>query len=96
MCFKIKDFEDFVQEAARCVRPGEHVPQNALHSFCSALLTSIAGGILLMTEGNLEVHNEYGQPQEIAFGEGEPGQSWLARALFGQPPFINNHYVGLT
>lgn len=36
-----------------------------------------------MTEGNLEVHNEYGQPQEIAFGEGEPGQSWLARALFG-------------
>lgn len=81
--FQVKDFGDFVQEAARCVRPGMHALQNYIHLFCLALLTFIAGGILLVTEGNLEVHNENGQPQEIAFGEGEPGQSWLARALFG-------------
>ena len=38
-----------------------------------------------MTEGNLEMQNEKEQAQEIALGEGEPGQSWLARATFGQP-----------
>ncbi|KAL5511259.1 hypothetical protein ACEPAH_4474 [Sanghuangporus vaninii] len=57
----VADFEGFIHEAAKCVRPG---------------------GILLYTEGNLEMYNEKGTAQEPAFGDGAPGQSWLARATF--------------
>ncbi|KAI5123372.1 hypothetical protein M0805_001793 [Coniferiporia weirii] len=57
----VKDFEGFVHEAAKCVRPG---------------------GVLLFTEGNLEMQNEQMTGQEPAFGDGGPGQSWLARATF--------------
>ncbi|KLO14679.1 S-adenosyl-L-methionine-dependent methyltransferase [Schizopora paradoxa] len=57
----VKDFEWFINEAAKCVRPG---------------------GVLLITEGNLEMQNENKVGIEPAFGEGGPGQSWLARACF--------------
>ncbi|KAL5532760.1 hypothetical protein ACEPAF_4534 [Sanghuangporus sanghuang] len=57
----VADFEGFIHEATKCVRPG---------------------GILLYTEGNLEMYNEKGTAQEPAFGDGAPGQSWLARATF--------------
>lgn len=43
----------------------------------------IEGGVLLITEGNLEMQNEHKVGIEPAFGEGGPGQSWLARACFG-------------
>ncbi len=43
----------------------------------------ILGGVLLITEGNLEMQNEHKVGIEPAFGEGGPGQSWLARACFG-------------
>ena len=42
-----------------------------------------SGGVLLFTEGNFQLLNEHKQPQEIAFGDGLPGQSWFARTLFG-------------
>ncbi|OCB86724.1 hypothetical protein A7U60_g6183 [Sanghuangporus baumii] len=57
----VADFEGFIHEATKCVRPG---------------------GILLYTEGNLEMYNEKGTAQEPAFGDGALGQSWLARATF--------------
>ncbi|KLO11866.1 S-adenosyl-L-methionine-dependent methyltransferase [Schizopora paradoxa] len=40
------------------------------------------GGVLIMIEGNMELANSFKQPQEIAFGEGGPGQSWMARMCF--------------
>ena len=40
-----------------------------------------------MTEGNLEMQNENKTGMDIAFGDGGPGQSWLARATFGLFPF---------
>ncbi|KAI5118738.1 hypothetical protein M0805_000067 [Coniferiporia weirii] len=40
------------------------------------------GGILIFIEGNLELMNGDGQAQEVAFGEGGPGQSWMARMCF--------------
>ncbi|TDL19128.1 S-adenosyl-L-methionine-dependent methyltransferase [Rickenella mellea] len=40
------------------------------------------GGMLLMTEGNHNLLNAAKEHQECAFGEGGPGQSWFARALF--------------
>lgn len=36
-----------------------------------------------MIEGNFELMNEDKEPQDIAFGDGGPGQSWLARMCFG-------------
>lgn len=45
------------------------------------------GGVLLVTEGNLEMQNENKTGMDIAFGDGGPGQSWLARATFGLFPF---------
>lgn len=47
------------------------------------LTADTLGGILLYTEGNLEMYNEQKTGQEPAFGDGLPGQSWLARATFG-------------
>lgn len=44
------------------------------------------GGVLIYVEGNFEVMNEQRVPQEIAFGEGTPWQSWVARMCFGQFP----------
>ena len=34
--------------------------------------------------------NEFGAGQDIAFGDGGPGLSWLARATFGESylPFV--------
>lgn len=40
--------------------------------------------MLLFTEGNLEMKNESGDGQDCAFGQGGPGQSWLARSTFGE------------
>ncbi|TDL26101.1 S-adenosyl-L-methionine-dependent methyltransferase [Rickenella mellea] len=57
----IKDFEWFVNEAARCLKPG---------------------GILLMIEGSVEMLNSNKEPQEVAWGDDTPGQSWMARTLF--------------
>ncbi|EJD02285.1 uncharacterized protein FOMMEDRAFT_141383 [Fomitiporia mediterranea MF3/22] len=57
----VVDYEGFIHEAAKCVRPG---------------------GVLLYTEGNLEMQSEQKIGQEPAFGEGGPNQSWLARATF--------------
>ncbi|KAH8109632.1 hypothetical protein DFH11DRAFT_1548084 [Phellopilus nigrolimitatus] len=40
------------------------------------------GGVLIVIEGNFEIMNEEKEPQEIAFGDGAPGQSWLARICY--------------
>lgn len=40
--------------------------------------------MLLITEGNLEMKDERGVGQEIALGDGLPGESWLARTTFGE------------
>lgn len=54
------------------------------HLLCNIpQISLITGGVLLYTEGNLEMYNEDGTAQEPAFGSGVPGQSWLARATFG-------------
>lgn len=36
-----------------------------------------------MTESDLALDNERKEPQDIAIGDGMPGQSWLARIFFG-------------
>lgn len=37
----------------------------------------------------MELRNSFREPAEIAFGEGGPGQSWMARMCFGiLTPFI--------
>ncbi|TDL19955.1 S-adenosyl-L-methionine-dependent methyltransferase [Rickenella mellea] len=40
------------------------------------------GGMILVAEGDSTLFNEHHDVQEMAFGSGGPGQSWLARALF--------------
>jgi len=40
------------------------------------------GGVLYFIEGNLELRNSFREPAEIAFGEGGPGHSWMARMCF--------------
>lgn len=47
------------------------------------LLKPKIGGVLLLCEGNLDLHNAYKVSQEPAYGEGGPGQSWLARMCLG-------------
>ncbi|TDL18966.1 S-adenosyl-L-methionine-dependent methyltransferase [Rickenella mellea] len=40
------------------------------------------GGILLIADGDPNLLNEHKELQEMAFGDGGPGQSWLARGMF--------------
>lgn len=91
--YQVKNYEELVSEAGKCVRPGEsqvltglQTPSRlpSLKEFCSDVMIMI-GGVLLFTEGNLELQNESKTGgQDIAFGEGAPGHSWLARTLFGE------------
>ena len=58
------------------------------------MLTAIdTGGILLYTEGNLEMYNEDLTAQDRVYGDGAPGQSWLARATFGTMTYSFLLYV---
>lgn len=50
----------------------------------SSFIDEPSGGVLIYVEGNFEIMNEERVPQEIAFGEGAPWQSWVARMCFGQ------------
>lgn len=40
--------------------------------------------------------NEQKQPQELAYGDGAPGQSWFARTLFGELNSVTSYLSGLT
>ncbi|KLO18675.1 S-adenosyl-L-methionine-dependent methyltransferase [Schizopora paradoxa] len=40
------------------------------------------GGVLYFIEGNMELRNSFREPAEVAFGQGGPGQSWMARMCF--------------
>ncbi|THH11984.1 hypothetical protein EW145_g276 [Phellinidium pouzarii] len=64
---------------ARCTANGVKDFEGFVHEAAKCVR---AGGVLLFTEGNLEMQNEQLNGQEPAFGDGGPGQSWLARATF--------------
>lgn len=40
------------------------------------------GGIILVVEGDLQLFSHTREPQEIAYGDGDPNKSWMARMLF--------------
>ncbi|KAG9127539.1 hypothetical protein FRC07_012555 [Ceratobasidium sp. 392] len=40
------------------------------------------GGIILVVEGDLQLYSYLREPQEHAYGDGNPDKSWMARMLF--------------
>ncbi|KAG8701238.1 hypothetical protein FRC09_005486 [Ceratobasidium sp. 395] len=40
------------------------------------------GGIILVVEGDLQLYSYLREPQELAYGDGNPDKSWMARMLF--------------
>ncbi|QRV74817.1 hypothetical protein RhiJN_17527 [Ceratobasidium sp. AG-Ba] len=40
------------------------------------------GGVILIVEGDLQLCSYTREPQEIAYGDGDPNKSWMARMLW--------------
>ncbi|TDL16396.1 S-adenosyl-L-methionine-dependent methyltransferase [Rickenella mellea] len=74
----IKDFGWLITEAAKCLKPG--LLSALFINFCTCFI--YPGGMVLVAEGDSTLFNEHHDVQEMAFGSGGPGQSWLARAMF--------------
>ena len=77
----MKDFEWLIHEAAKCLRPGNSSLIQLL--LVCRLTINFSGGVLYFIEGNMELRNSFREPAEVAFGQGGPGQSWMARMCFG-------------
>ncbi|TDL19098.1 hypothetical protein BD410DRAFT_450170 [Rickenella mellea] len=77
----VKDFKWFITEVAKCLKPGSFFA--SLRALSPITDTRISvGGMLFIIEGDHNLLNSRKELQDLAYGSGDAGQSWLARAMF--------------